>query len=142
MNPILRPLRTVVRKLRRSPSFTILSALTLGLGIGANTAIFSVVNGVLLEPLPFHEPEQLVGVWHTAPGIELPQFEQSFATYLLYRQTNQVFEDIGLYDPETINLTGVERPEQLPSMVVTPSKLVPGTARGVRRFAASATMPC
>ncbi len=121
MFSIIRPLRAVIRKLRRSPSFTLLSTLTLGIGIGANTAIFSVVNGVLLEPLPYPEPERLVGVWHTAPGIELPQFEQSDATYLLYRQHNRVFEDLALYDQGTLNFTGIERPEQLPAAAVTAS---------------------
>ncbi len=121
MDHLTRPIRTVARKLLRSPSFTLLSVLTLGLGIGANTAIFSVVNGVLLKPLPYPEPERLVGVWHTAPGLELPQFEQSDATYLLYRQGNRTFEDLAIYDEDRVNLTGDERPEQLPSATVTAS---------------------
>ncbi len=121
MDHIIRPIRTVVRKLLRSPSFTLLSVLTLSLGIGANTAIFSVVNGVLLKPLPYPEPDRLVGVWHTAPGIGLPEFEQSDATYLLYRQSNQVFEDFGIYGQDTVNLTGGERPVQLPAAEVTAS---------------------
>lgn len=121
MDRPIRSLRTVARKLLRSPSFTLLSIVTLGLGIGANTAIFSVVNGVLLEPLPYADPDRLVGVWHTAPGIELPQFEQSDASYLLYRQANRVFEDIGIYDEGRVNLTGDDRPVQLPAAEVTAS---------------------
>ena len=62
--------RYVLRKLARSPLFSLVSILTLALGIGANAAIFSVVNGVMLKPLPFDEPEALVGVWHTAPGLD------------------------------------------------------------------------
>ncbi|MCP3960229.1 MAG: ABC transporter permease [bacterium] len=121
MDSLLRPLHTVVRKLLRSPMFTVISVLTLAIGIGANAAIFTVVQGVLIRPLPFPESERLMGVWHTAPGIELPQFEQSDATYLLYRRHNRFFEDIGIYDPATVNLTGGERPERLPSADVTAS---------------------
>ncbi len=72
--------RYVLRKLLRSPLFTVVSVLTLALGIGANAAIFSVVNGVLLKPLSFDEPETLVGVWHTAPGLGFDIVNQSPAT--------------------------------------------------------------
>ena len=65
---ILRDARYAFKGLLRSPAFAAVTILTLGLGIGATTAVFSVVNGVLLRPLPYDEPEELVGVWHTAPG--------------------------------------------------------------------------
>ena len=68
-------IRRVTRRLLRAPAFTAIAVVTLGLGIGANTAIFSVVNGVLLKPLPFHEPDRLVGVWHSAPGMNFPLAE-------------------------------------------------------------------
>src|SRR5687768_3685686 len=91
-------LRLVGRRLFRAPLFTAVAVLTLGLGVGANTAIFSVVNGVLLKSLPFHEPERLVGVWHSAPGMNLPMLNQSPATYFVYRDDGQTFEDIGMWD--------------------------------------------
>ena len=84
-----------VRRLFRAPMFTIVAVLTLGLGIGANTAIFSVVNGVLLKPLPYPDADRLVGVWHTAPGMNIPLLNQSPATYFTYREDGRVFEDIG-----------------------------------------------
>ena len=69
MNAFFREVGLITRRLVKSPLFTIVSVGTLALGIGANTAIFSLVNGILLKPLPFEEPDELVGVWHAAPGI-------------------------------------------------------------------------
>src|SRR5687767_2883522 len=91
-------IRRVGRRLLRAPLFTSVAALTLALGIGANTAIFSVVRGVLLKPLPFHEPDRLVGVWHSAPGLGIPRLNQGPATYILYRESGNTFEDIALWD--------------------------------------------
>ena len=90
-------LRYVLRKLAITPLFTAVSVLTLALGIGANTAIFSVVNGVLLKPLPFDDPEALVGAWHTAPGLGFDEVNQSPATYFTYREESRTFEDIGMW---------------------------------------------
>ena len=69
MYDIVQELRYALRRLTRSPLFTVIAVATLALAIGANRAVFSVVRGVLLKPLPFEEPERLVGVWHTAPGL-------------------------------------------------------------------------
>jgi len=92
----LRDVSYALRSLRRAPAFTLAAVLTLALGIGATTAIFSVVYGVLLKPLPFHEPERLVALYQLAPGFggtrKLPQ---SPATYFTYRDHTRVFEDIG-----------------------------------------------
>jgi hypothetical protein len=80
MQSIQKQIRYVSRKLSRSLLFTTVAVVTLAVGIGANTAIFSVVNGVLLKPLPFDDPESLVGAWHTAPGVGFDQLNQSPAT--------------------------------------------------------------
>ncbi len=134
MDSLSRHLRTATRKLRRKPAFTLLAVLTLALGIGANAAIFSVVNAVLLRPLPYPDSERLVGVWHTAPGLGIPQFEHSDATYLLYRRANRVFDELGIYRQGTVNLTGGETPERLDSAAVSASVLpVLGTAPALGR---------
>ena len=91
MSNVTQPLRHVFRKLAKSPGFTIVSIFTLAVGIGANTAIFSVVEGVLIRPLPYSESERLVGLWHSAPGVGIPQFEHSVTTYTLYSEANRSF---------------------------------------------------
>ena len=111
MHPFTAQTRYVLRKLARTPGFTIISIVTLALGIGANSAIFSVVNGVLLKPLPFDDPEALVGVWHVAPGLGFDQLNQSPAMYFTYRDENRVFQDIGLWDDDQVSITGLEEPE-------------------------------
>jgi predicted permease len=113
MGSAARELRQIVRKLIRTPGFTVIAVLTLAVGIGANTAIFSVVEGVLLKPLPYPDSDQLVGLWHTAPGLDLPQFEQSNTTYTLYHERAQSFEEMGLIGRGTMTLTGESEPVRL-----------------------------
>jgi predicted permease len=108
-----------VRRLFRAPLFAAVAVLTLGLGIGANTAIFSVVNGVLLQPLPYPDADRLVGVWHTAPGLNIEVMNQSPATYLTYRDDGRVFEDIGLWDNTSVSVTGTGEPERIDALLVT-----------------------
>src|SRR5687768_18598745 len=91
-------MRHALRRLFSTPAFSLTAAITLAAAIGANALIFSVVNGVLLKPLPFKNPETLVGVWHVAPGIMPGPMNQSPATYFTYREQGQTFEDIGLWD--------------------------------------------
>src|SRR4051795_2406904 len=98
MAPIPARVFRITRRLTQARLFTSVAVLTLALGIGANTAIFSVIRGVLLKPLPFDQPERLVGVWHTAPGIGLPLLNQSPALYFEYREEGQTFEDSALWD--------------------------------------------
>jgi putative ABC transport system permease protein len=116
-------LRRIGRRLARAPLFTSVAIITLALGIAANTAIFSVVNGVLLKPLPFAEPDRLVGVWHTAPGLGAPIVNQSPATYLTYRDEGRVFEDIGLWDTSAVAVTGTGEPERVAALLVTDGTL-------------------
>jgi predicted permease len=101
------------------PLFTSVAVLTLALGIGANTAIFSVIRGVLLKPLPFDEPDRLVGVWHTAPGIGLPLLNQAPSFYLTYREESRVFEDSGMWTPDAVAVTGTGEPERVSALDVT-----------------------
>lgn len=119
MRAIASPLRQTLRNLLRRPLFAVTAILTLGLGIGATSAIFTVVDAVLIEPLPFPEPATLVGVWHTAPGLDFEEVNQSPATYLVYRAEARGFEDIGLWDNRQASVTGLDAPEQVTSVVVT-----------------------
>jgi putative ABC transport system permease protein len=114
-----RQLRYVIRKLTRAPLFTFTAIVTLAVGIGANSAIFSVVNGILLKPLPFEDPDRLVGLWHTAPGLGFDQVNQSPALHFTYRDENRVFEDVAMWDNRQVAVTGLEEPEQLPALLVT-----------------------
>jgi putative ABC transport system permease protein len=113
----------VLRRLVRAPLFTFVSVLTLALGIGANTAIFSVIQGVLLKPLPFDHPDELVGVWHTAPGLGVPLLNQAPAFYLTYREEGRTFEDIGMWDATAVSVTGTGEPERVDALEVTDGML-------------------
>jgi putative ABC transport system permease protein len=111
--------RRMCRRLLRTPLFTAVTILTLGIGIGATTAIFSVVYGVLLKPLPFVEPDRLVGVWHTAPGMKLDLLNQSPSTYFTYREESRTFEDTGLWLSQQVTMTGRGEPERIGALLVT-----------------------
>ena len=93
--------------------------ITLGAGIGANIAVFSVVEGVLLKPLPYPHPEALVGVWHTAPGLNLDEVNMAPSNYFIYREQNRVFTDIGMYEGDSVSVTGQGNPEQVHALDVT-----------------------
>ena len=121
--PTVTPLRHIARRLARSPMFTVITLITLAVGIGANAAIFSIINGVLLKPLPYPESERLVAVWQTAPGINLPEINASPATYFTYREEGRTFEDIGLYRNDSVTVTGLAEPEQVSALFVTDGTL-------------------
>jgi hypothetical protein len=99
-------LRQTLRRLSRAPLFTAITLITLAVGVGANTVIFSVVEGVLLKPLPYPHPEQLIGVWHTAPGIGFQELNMSPSIYFIDREQNTTLQDIGAYDNDSLNVKG------------------------------------
>jgi len=119
MDLLARQLRYTLRSLGRAPSFTVTAVLTLALGIGAATAVFSVVHGVLLKPLAFAEPERLVGIWHEAPGLGVEELNQSPALYFTYRENGETFAESGMWDNDRVTVTGTGEPEELPAMLVT-----------------------
>jgi predicted permease len=120
---ITRELHNGMRALRASPGFTAVVLLTLALGIGATSAVFAVVNGVLLRPLPYEEPDRLIGLWHAAPGLGFDKIEQSQGTYTLYKAENRTFENIGLYQTGAANLDLGDRPERAGTAWITASLL-------------------
>ncbi|HKP88256.1 MAG TPA: ABC transporter permease [Blastocatellia bacterium] len=111
METILQDLRYGVRVLFKKPGFTALAVIALALGIGANSAIFSVVNAVLLRSLPYDEPERLVMIWGTMPQSD--RTSTSAADFIDYREQNQVFEQVAAFNAASFTLTGTEQPEQI-----------------------------
>ena len=113
MEKWLSDLRYGLRTLRKSPGFTAVVLCTLGLGIGANTAIFSVVHSVLLRPLSYRQPDRLVAVWESRakPGSE--KFRVAPGNYLDWREQNRVFEDMAMFGASRYSLTGEGDPESL-----------------------------
>ena len=112
-------LRYALRQLRKSPGFTLIAVLTLALGIGANTAIFSVIYAVLLQPLPYPEGDRLMLLTET--DSNQPQISISFPNYVDYRRDNTVFEHLAISRRESFNLSGLENraPEQISGAIVT-----------------------
>jgi len=113
--------RHAARVFRKQPAFAAAAVLTLALGIGATTAIFSVVYGVLLKPLPFQEPERLVSLQQIAPHGAGTNHGRG--TYLTYRENQQVFEGIGAWDPTDVSITGGGNPERVQGLLVSASTL-------------------
>ena len=102
MNGLFQDFRYALRQLRKNPGFTAVAVLTLALGLGANTAIFSVIDAVLLRPLPFHAPSRLVVVKPTEPGRR-DDIGVSYPTFLDWRTQNHVFEGLSRYSGKTIS---------------------------------------
>src|SRR6476620_11321618 len=118
---MINDLRYALRGLLRKPLFTVLIILTLALGVGANAAIFSVVNGVLLRPLPYPQPERLMMVWVYNPRQGFDKDVATYPTFIDWRTQSQSFENLAAYFGASVSLTGVGDPAQLRGARVTSS---------------------
>ncbi len=114
-------IRFGLRMLARSPAFAVVAVLTLALGIGANTAIFSVVNATLIRPLPYPNAQRLVMVWETRLPNQNKQNVTSPATFLNWQEHNSVFEQLAAISGNTAILTGGDTPEQINTQSATPN---------------------
>src|SRR5687768_7940913 len=110
LDDVTRDVRHGLRMLRRSPGFTAVAVLTLALGIGANTAIFSIVNGVILRPLGYPEPERLMFLTTQFPAFGFEEFWVSPPEYLEYRELNRSFSSVGAFTTGEQNLLAGDRP--------------------------------
>jgi predicted permease len=116
---LLQDVRIGLRSAVRKPGFLAAAVVTLALGIGANTAMFSVVYGVLLKPLPFERSDRLVSVRSSAPGIGWPHAVLAAAQYFTYRDEQRVFEDVAVWQENSATITGDGEPEQVNALLVT-----------------------
>jgi putative ABC transport system permease protein len=119
MESLLSDVRYAARNLFRRPGFTIIAVITLALGIGANTAIFSAINALLLKPLPFPELDRVVAVWDKLPSRGVQRNEVTVANYLDWQSQTQSFEQLALYRWWSANLTGIDPPERIQGFLVT-----------------------
>jgi predicted permease len=116
---LLKDARYGLRTLRKSPGFTTVAVLTLAVGIGATVAIFSVINGVLLKPLPYMQPDELIDLTHTAPGVNLPEADAAPFLYFTYREQGHSFQSLGLYHWTSRSVTELGEPENAQGLDVT-----------------------
>ena len=121
LETVLQDIRYCLRMLRQKPTFTVVAVLTLALGVGANTTIFSVVNAVLLHSLPFREPERLVRIYFNSPGLGLRDVLFSVPELDDLRNRSDVFEDVSTVGGGSVNLTGANHPERLEFAVTHPN---------------------
>jgi putative ABC transport system permease protein len=119
METLLKDIRYGIRSLLQRPGFTAIAVLTLALGIGANTTLFSFVNGILLRPLPYKDAERLVVLDETAPKQGIESFAVSYPNYVDWRQQNTVFEDVGIFTDGNYTFVGAGEPEQIPGARVS-----------------------
>jgi predicted permease len=123
MVPFIGQFKQVFRRLGRAPLFAAVILITVAIGVGANTVIFSVVEGVLLKPLPYKQPDRLIGVWYKAPAINIPKINMAEYLYFTDREQSKTLEDIGLYGFLSFHITGGAQPEQVQGLEVTDGTL-------------------
>jgi putative ABC transport system permease protein len=121
MHTLLQDLKYGVRMLARVPGFTIIVVFTLALGIGANTAIFSVINATLLARLPYSQPDRIVMVWEHDPSRGFPRNSVSPGNFLHWQEANTVFDQMAAFVDIRADLTGTGEPEQIPGQAITPN---------------------
>jgi hypothetical protein len=121
---LFQDLKYTFRALGRAPVFALATVLTLALGIGANVAIFSVVNAVMLQPLPFRDPARLIRIWEMNPKLKIPFFSASALNYLSWKEQSKSFDSISAFGFANLNLTGTGDPERLIAGSLTAS-LIP-----------------
>ncbi|HEX6545928.1 MAG TPA: ABC transporter permease [Bryobacteraceae bacterium] len=121
---VLQEMRYTLRRLRATPGFTLVSIATLALGLGATTAIFSVINGVLLKPLPYTHPEQLVSLWMTAPGVKIEDLNMAPSVYFTMTDESRAFQAVSIWTSGTTSVTGMGEPEQV-SAIFASHELLP-----------------
>jgi predicted permease len=117
---LVEDVRFGLRMLRKSPGFTVVAVLTLALGIGANTYIFSIVDALVLRPLEFSDPGRIVALWERLPAVSVDRNEVSPSNFLDWKAQNHVFDHIAVHSWWDANLGGVEHPEHLHGFLVTP----------------------
>ncbi len=117
-------LKQVFRRLARAPLFTTITLITLSVGIGANAVVFGVVNGVLLKPLSYPHPDQLIGIWHSAPAIGFKDnLNMAAFLYFIDREQNSTLQDVGMYNGDSLSVTGAGQPEHITGLDVTDGTL-------------------
>jgi predicted permease len=119
MENLIRDIRFAARGLLKKPAFTAIAVLTLALGIGANTAIFSVVNAVLLRPLAIKDPERVMTFWHSAPAKGLEHLDLNDALFAYYRDRTRTFQSLAAFETGNFSITGGGEPEVVPAAIVT-----------------------
>ena len=121
METLVQDLRYAIRMLLKKPSFTAIVVLALAIGIGANTAIFSVVNAILLRPPPYKHPDRLSMIWMDNPKLGVAEDWHSYPNYMDYKEQNQVFEDMAAFNDRSFNLTGTGDPVRVVGVWATAS---------------------